>query len=138
MSESTVSESTADRVGLWLGAVVAVAALLPGGGLLVTFGPNGWWRLVAFSSRHGLWHFTFALIVVLVLPLLVLGGLLLAWRRPRQVWPFVTGVLVGIVTVCLLVPRWPNIVPDAGWWLLALSAAVGLTSVYLLVQRALR
>lgn len=138
MSEPTVSESMADRVGLWLGAVFAAATLLPAGGLLVAFGPNGWWRLVDFSSRHSLWHFTFALIMVLLLPLLVFGGLLLAWRRPRQVWPFVAGVLLGIVTVCLLVPRWPNIVPDAGWWLLAVAGGLGLAAVYLLVQRSLR
>lgn len=137
MTERTETHR-ADRLGLTLGAVFCLLSAAPAVAVLTLAGLDVWRGLLELFARHHQWHLVLALCVLLAAPLIQLAGLLLTWRRRGGVWLFVVGVLISVFTVCLLVPRWPNIVSAMAWWLLAIGAAVGLAATYLLVQRAYR
>lgn len=127
-----------DRLGLILGALFCLLSATPAVAVLTLAGLDVWRGLLELFARHHQWHLVLALGVLLAAPLIQIAGLLLSWRTRSGVWLFVAGVLISVFTVCLLVPRWPNVVSAPAWWLLAFGAAVGLAATYLLVQRAYR
>jgi hypothetical protein len=128
----------ADRLGIALGVVFCLLSAAPAVAVLTLAGLDVWRGLLELFARHHQWHLVLALCVLLAAPLIQIAGLLLTWRTRGSVWLFVAGVLISVVTVCLLVPRWPHIVSATAWSLLAVGAAIGLAATYLLVQRAYR